>query len=108
MPKLKSVIAGLAISTALTGGVVSAGAAITSASADAATQVSTGNSVLAGCGGWGWGSRRCGWGWGHRRHHHHRLRVKVRVFNRNVNRNHEHRHHDHRNLPPRVADAETR
>ncbi|MEV4359041.1 hypothetical protein ACWEPL_30305 [Nonomuraea sp. NPDC004186] len=35
MPKLKSVIAGLAVSTALTGGMVSAGAATTAVSADA-------------------------------------------------------------------------
>ncbi|MFG6196356.1 hypothetical protein [Nonomuraea sp. JJY05] len=35
MPKLKSVIAGLAVSAALTGGMVSAGAATTAVSADA-------------------------------------------------------------------------
>ncbi|MBE1587513.1 hypothetical protein ACFPOI_41570 [Nonomuraea angiospora] len=35
MPKLKSVIAGLAVSTALTGGMVCAGAATTAVSADA-------------------------------------------------------------------------
>ncbi|MEV4577436.1 hypothetical protein AB0K16_29760 [Nonomuraea jabiensis] len=35
MPKLKSVIAGFAVSTALTGGMVSAGAATTAVSADA-------------------------------------------------------------------------
>ncbi|GAA2210016.1 hypothetical protein GCM10009850_054750 [Nonomuraea monospora] len=89
MPKLKSVIAGLAISTALTGGVVSVGAATTLASADAATQVSTGTSVLAGnhCG-WGW--RRCGWGWGNRGHRHHRMRVKIKVYNKNYNRNPHH------------------
>ncbi|MFI7126368.1 hypothetical protein ACIBQ1_11790 [Nonomuraea sp. NPDC050153] len=45
MPKLKSVIAGLAVSTALTGGLVSAGAATTAVSADAIKL--TGPSVLA-------------------------------------------------------------
>jgi hypothetical protein len=86
MPKLKSVIAGLAISTALTGGVVSAGAATTAASADAKTQVTAGKSVLTGWGCRAW--RRCGWGWGNRRHHHSRLRLKVKVYNNNYNRNH--------------------
>ncbi|MFG1704053.1 hypothetical protein ACFLIM_12740 [Nonomuraea sp. M3C6] len=76
MPELKSVIAGLAISTALTGGVVGLGAATTAASA--AAQVSTGTSVLTGHG-CGW--RRCGGGG---RHHN---RVRVNVFNNNVNRN---------------------
>ncbi|GAA4927043.1 hypothetical protein HD597_011689 [Nonomuraea thailandensis] len=99
MPKLKSVIAGLAISTALTGGVVGVGAATTTASADAATQVSTAGSVLAGnhCG-WGW--RRCGggWGWGwnrgkrwgHRHHGHGRIRVVI------VNKNYNNNGHHHR------------
>ncbi|MBB5774603.1 hypothetical protein AB0K16_29755 [Nonomuraea jabiensis] len=63
MPKLKSVIAGLAVSTALTGGVVAAGAA--TSPAGAAVQVKSAAPVLAGnCRGAGW--RRCGWGgrWG--------------------------------------------
>jgi hypothetical protein len=46
MPELKSVIAGLAISTLLTGGVVGMGATIGTTSAGAATQVSTGTSIL--------------------------------------------------------------
>ncbi|MEO3805747.1 hypothetical protein [Nonomuraea sp. B1E8] len=80
MPKLKSAIAGLAISTALTGGVVAVGAATTSFAAGAATQVSTGTSVVAGgCNGW-W---RCGW----RRHHRQKTHVRVKVHNRNRNIN---------------------
>ena len=80
MPKLKSVMAGLAISTALTGGVVGLGAATNAASA--ATQFSTGTSVLSwgGCHGWG----RCGRGW---RRHHNRQNVRINVHNRNFNRN---------------------
>ncbi|MGW4961535.1 hypothetical protein ACWEPL_30300 [Nonomuraea sp. NPDC004186] len=63
MPKLKSVIAGLAVSSALTGGVVAAGAA--TSPAGAAVQVKSAAPVLAGnCRGGGW--RRCGGGWGGR------------------------------------------
>ncbi|MEU6780712.1 hypothetical protein ABZ912_16035 [Nonomuraea angiospora] len=63
MPKLKSVIAGLAVSSALTGGVVAAGAA--TSPAGAAVQVKSASPVLAGnCRGGGW--RRCGGGWGGR------------------------------------------
>ncbi|GAA3576702.1 hypothetical protein GCM10022419_067330 [Nonomuraea rosea] len=82
MPKLKSVIAGLAISTALAGGVVSMGAATTAA--NATTQVSNGTSVLAGHGCYS-ERRRCGYGW--RRHHHQKVRVRVKVHNRNHNHN---------------------
>ncbi|MGW0804386.1 hypothetical protein [Nonomuraea sp. NPDC002799] len=57
MPKLKSVIAGLAISTAMAGGMVSMGAA-----ASAATPVSTGNFVFT----------NDDWGWGNNNNHHHR------------------------------------
>ncbi|MFG1700724.1 hypothetical protein [Nonomuraea sp. NPDC049309] len=94
MPKLKSVIAGLALSTALTGGVVSLGAATTTASADAATtQITAGKSVLAGHG-CGWRPRRCGWGWGwkrwkkwnHRRHHG-IGRIRIVIINKNHNDN---------------------
>ncbi|MEO3872700.1 hypothetical protein ABGB18_28130 [Nonomuraea sp. B12E4] len=90
MPELKSVIAGLAISTAMTGGVVGLGAATTAASA--ATQVGASASMLTGggCRGWGW----CG---GHRRHH--RMHIRLNVFNRNFNQNdhfnHERRHDRH-------------
>jgi hypothetical protein len=114
MPKLKSVIAGLAISTAVTGGMVGVGAA--TSAANATTQVSNGTSVLMDDGwGWGWGHRRhhnrhhqrCnrhhggwgggwgGWGWGHRRH---RGEICVVVHNDNVNDNgprRRHHHHDH-------------
>ncbi|QFY12642.1 hypothetical protein GBF35_44135 [Nonomuraea phyllanthi] len=82
MPKLKSVMAGLAISTALGGGVVATGAMTSAANAGTA-QVTTGTSVLAG-GHCGW--RRCGWGWGGRRHHR-RENVRVFVHNNNVNLN---------------------
>ncbi|MGW4791118.1 hypothetical protein [Nonomuraea sp. MG754425] len=82
---------------------MSVGAATTVASAEAATQVSTGTSVLNGrCGGWGW--RRCGgrgWGWnrwgrGHRHGGHGRVRVVIvnRNYNHNDNHGHEHRRGD--------------
>ncbi|MFG2076783.1 hypothetical protein [Nonomuraea maritima] len=93
MPKLKSVIAGLALSTAMTGGAVVAGATVTTASASAATQVSTGTSVLTGasC----FRARRCG-GWGWRRHtRHNRRHINLIIENFNHNRNpqeHRHRH----------------
>ncbi|MFG1700723.1 hypothetical protein [Nonomuraea sp. NPDC049309] len=109
MPKLKSVIAGLALSTAVTGGVVGVGAA--TSAAGATTQVSNGASVLMDDGwGWGWGHRRhhrhhhharCGknhhggwgwggWGWGHRRH---RGEICIVVRNDNVNDNGPRHHH---------------
>ncbi|SDI76411.1 hypothetical protein SAMN05421869_10746 [Nonomuraea jiangxiensis] len=94
MPKLKSVIAGLAISTAMAGGVVGLGAATTATSASAA-QISTGTSVLTGG---GCHRRRCGWGgggWGgHRRHHN---RIHIHIFNHNLNNNiNENRRHERR------------
>ncbi|PZG07173.1 hypothetical protein [Nonomuraea aridisoli] len=102
MPKLKSVIAGLALSTAMAGGTLVAGAATTTASAAATTtQFSTGTSILAGHG--CFRGRRCGWG---RRHHHHErrhLRIIIENFNHNRNpKRHleEHRRHDHRRWDP--------
>lgn len=92
MPKLKSVLAGLALSTAM-GGAVVVGATATTASASAATQVSTGTSVVTGVTGC-YRARRCGWGW--RRHHRHERRhIKLVIENFNHNRNpqeHRHRH----------------
>ncbi|TDC98342.1 hypothetical protein E1292_35430 [Nonomuraea deserti] len=109
MPKLKSVIAGLALSTAMTGGVVGLGAT----SAEANTPVRTGPSVVTGDDGgwgWGWGHRRhhrqsCkrhghhhgggwGWGWGHRRHHRGNICVVIRNDNRNENGERRHHHHN--------------
>ncbi|MCC5579868.1 hypothetical protein IMZ11_30020 [Microtetraspora sp. AC03309] len=83
MPKLKSVIAGLAISTAMTGGAVALGAATTTTAANAGViQVGCGG----GCGG-GWGG--CGgWGRGGRNHN--------RNFNRNHNRQHQRNHQNQR------------
>jgi hypothetical protein len=83
MPMFKNVIAGLAISTALTGGAVALGAATTTTTASAATISSWGGG---GCGGGGCGFRR-GFG-GHRgfwRCGHNRFRS---TFNnhRNLNR----------------------
>ncbi|MGV9376869.1 hypothetical protein ACWDRB_13690 [Nonomuraea sp. NPDC003707] len=111
MPKLKSVMAGLALSTAFSGGVVGVGAAMSAA--DAATQVGTATSVLAkGCGGGGgWG--RCGWGggWGGGRwanwRHHRMPRIKIIIINTNRNRNVQQRmdernemdHHEDNNQP---------
>ncbi len=87
MPKLKSLLAGIAIgSAALSGSVVTMGAMTSAANAE--TGVSTSSSILAGgCGHGG----SCGWGWGGRwRHHHrhHRIRVKVHVHNNNHTNNH--------------------
>ncbi|WP_433219199.1 hypothetical protein [Microtetraspora malaysiensis] len=80
MPKLKSVIAGLAISTAMTGGAVALGAATTTTPASAGVvQVGCGG----GCGG-GWG----GGGWGGR--------GRNRNHNRNWNRNHNRQHQTNR------------
>ncbi|MFG6196357.1 hypothetical protein [Nonomuraea sp. JJY05] len=105
MPKLKSVIAGLAVSSALTGGVVAAGAATSPAAA--AVEVKSAAPVLAGrCNGGGW--RRCGWGWGGRWggrgwgpwaggrgwgwHRHNRSpRVRIVIVNQNHNINGGHR-----------------
>jgi hypothetical protein len=75
MPKLKSAIAGLAVGTALTGGLVAAGAATTTAAAAATVQVSSGTPVLTGHGCRGW-KKRCGVG-----------RVRIVIVNRNHNRN---------------------
>ncbi|MFI6736868.1 hypothetical protein ACIBI9_28405 [Nonomuraea sp. NPDC050451] len=103
MPKLKSFIAGLAVSSALTGGVVAAGAA--TSPAGAAVEVQSAAPVLAGrCNGGGW--RRCGWGgrwgWGGRGwgpwaggrgwHRHNRSpRVRIVIVNQNHNINGGHR-----------------
>ncbi|MEQ4716898.1 hypothetical protein [Nonomuraea sp. B19D2] len=94
MPKtFKNVMAGLAISTALTGGVVAVGATTTAASASTATQISAGTSVLtkvARCHRW----RRCGWGWGRGWRRHHRpqtIRILIHNNNQNFNANRDHR-----------------
>ncbi|MGC5014751.1 hypothetical protein ACLQ2R_28630 [Streptosporangium sp. DT93] len=82
MPKFKSVIAGLAISTALTGGVVGMGAAtaVTSAAASATT-VTAAAFQAHGC---GWGGRRhcCG-----DRYRHNHKRFKLIINNNNDNNN---------------------
>ncbi|MDX3101242.1 hypothetical protein ACIBO5_57345 [Nonomuraea angiospora] len=99
------------MSTAFSGGVVGVGAAMSAA--DAATQVGTATSVLAGgCGSWGW--RRCGgggwggWGGGRWANWRHRMpRIKIIIINRNHNRNvqqrmeerHEMDHHEDNNQP---------
>ncbi|GAA1288901.1 hypothetical protein Psi02_18280 [Planotetraspora silvatica] len=69
MPNFKSLVGVLAISTALTGGAVALGTAVTAGTANATTVMGCGG----GCGGGGWGR-------GHRNH------------NRNWNRNHQWQH----------------
>jgi hypothetical protein len=82
MPKLKSIIAGLAVSTALSGGVIGLGAATTATSADAATSITSSASTLTGC----YRATRCGGGWRYWRHH--RLpRIRIIIVNRNKNKN---------------------
>ncbi|WP_440100524.1 hypothetical protein [Streptosporangium sp. H16] len=80
MPEFKSVLAGLAISTALAGGVVAMGAATTVTSANAMTTAVTAGTFTT----WG-GGGCCG-----RRHHyrrtHHRFRLTLDQDNCNRNR----------------------
>ncbi|GAA3474079.1 hypothetical protein GCM10018965_086320 [Nonomuraea roseola] len=74
MPNIKKLAAAIALSTALTGGVVGVGA-MTSAAA-AGTTVAAGTSTFANGGGhWGWGHRRCA-PWEHRLN-----RTKIRINN---------------------------
>ncbi|WP_326825554.1 hypothetical protein [Streptosporangium sp. NBC_01756] len=82
MPMFKSVFAGLAISTALAGGIVSLGAATTMTTANAAVAQTT----IVGfqtCGG------GCGGGWGGCRREHrcenHRFRLRIHTNNDNRN-----------------------
>ncbi|MEV3983301.1 hypothetical protein [Nonomuraea sp. NPDC049758] len=86
MPKLKSIVAGLAMSTALSGGVIALGAATTTTSAEAATNVTAGatTATLSGCFRRSW----CGGGWGWRNNwRRHRLpRIRIIIVNRNRNR----------------------
>jgi hypothetical protein len=112
MPKFKSIVAGLAVSTALTGGVVSLGAT-TTANASTEDGISTGTSFRTddgfgwrhrrrhscgrrhrgwgGGGGWGGGWGGGGWGgWGGGWRRHHRGgggSVCVKIFNDNTNDN---------------------
>ncbi|MEU5868747.1 MULTISPECIES: hypothetical protein [unclassified Nonomuraea] len=87
MPKFKSVIAGLAMSTALSGGMIALGAATTATSAEAATNVTAAatTTTLSGCFRRSW----CGGGWGWRNNwRRHRLpRIRIIIVNRN--RNHD-------------------
>ncbi|MFI7617910.1 hypothetical protein ACIBP6_42505 [Nonomuraea terrae] len=109
MPKLKSVIAGLALSTAMAGGTLVAGAATTTtgAAATTTTKVGAGTSVLAGHG--CFRARRCGWGgWGRRHHRHERKHLRIIIENFNHNRNprlhqSEHRRHDHHRWNPNMV-----
>ncbi|MEU8384201.1 hypothetical protein [Streptosporangium sp. NPDC048865] len=87
MPKFKSVIAGLAISTALTGGVVGMGAATTVTSANAMTTAITSAAYPTWGGGCGWrrGCGRCCGGHRHHRRSHHRFRLIINNHNNNDN-----------------------
>jgi hypothetical protein len=93
MPKFKSVLAGLAISTAMSGGVIGLGALTTASSANATASAATDAGVVAGwgggchrrCGGWGgWGGG--GWGgWGRRHHRGGHVKVHIHLHNSNTN-----------------------
>ncbi|GAA1288921.1 hypothetical protein Psi02_18240 [Planotetraspora silvatica] len=99
MPKYKNVIAGLAISTALTGGAVALGAATTTTTASATTVSSWGGGGCGGGGFWRSGHRRCGGGGCHRgwsRGCHNRFRSTWR--------NNEHRQLN--NINVRNSDAD--
>ena len=81
MPKFKSVLTGLALSTAAAGSIIGLGG-LTAAEANAAS-VSTGTSVLQWC-----GSRCGGWGGGGGWHRRGRgVRVHIHLHNRNHNNN---------------------
>ncbi|MFI0422555.1 hypothetical protein C1I98_29760 [Spongiactinospora gelatinilytica] len=77
MPKVKKIAAALAISTAVTGGVVGLGAATATTTANAGVAITTQNWGCGGhhgCGGGHWGGSHCGgghWGghWGGHGHH---------------------------------------
>ncbi|QYC44826.1 hypothetical protein Nocox_36360 [Nonomuraea coxensis DSM 45129] len=121
MPKLKSLMAGLAISTAMTGAAVTMGAAAASATTPVPSRASVATGDWDGGenwdgdwnGGWGggWGHhnrrhQRCGrghwggggWGWGRRGAN--RICIVVRNHNRNINGQFENRrrHHHHDGL----------
>ncbi|MER7213389.1 hypothetical protein [Streptosporangium sp. NPDC000239] len=78
MPKFKSILTGLALSTALSGGLVAMSAATSTAEASVVPAFQTSVGFTTGGCGWGWGRRwggwgHRGWGCGWRRHHHRRL-----------------------------------
>ncbi|MDR8412726.1 hypothetical protein MTP10_28840 [Nonomuraea sp. 3-1Str] len=84
MPTFKSAIAGLALATAATGGVVTVGALTTASSAGATTVTSTSGDFSMGC----WRRWGCGFrgGWGGRRGHQ-RVKIHIHIHNNNVNNN---------------------
>ncbi|WP_436763941.1 hypothetical protein [Streptosporangium sp. V21-05] len=80
MPEFKSVLAGLAISTALAGGVVAMGAATTITSANAMTTAVTAGTFTT------WGGGGCCGRDRHYRRSHHRFRLTLNQDNCNRNR----------------------
>ncbi|MER6175535.1 hypothetical protein [Streptosporangium sp. NPDC001681] len=103
MPKYKGVLAGLAISTALTGGVVGMGAATTVTSASAMTTTITGAAFPT----WGGGcGRGCGCGRSHFRRTHHRFRLTLN--NRSNNDNHLDNFNRNDRLVPVLVEREER
>ncbi|MGW0588079.1 hypothetical protein [Streptosporangium sp. NPDC002607] len=92
MPEFKSVLAGLAISTALAGGVVAMGAATTVTSANAMTTTVTAAAFPA----WGGGCGGGGCGRGNRHNFHTRHRERFRVFENNDSFNRNRLHNDTR------------
>ncbi|PZG07177.1 hypothetical protein [Nonomuraea aridisoli] len=95
MPTFKSLVAGLAISTAMTGAAVAGAGAMTTAEASTTTKIGTATGPVV-----AWGRchriRRCWGGWGRRHHHRNHHRVNVRVDNFNINNNEHREHRDHR------------
>jgi hypothetical protein len=86
MPIFKSVIAGLGLATAMTGGVVGVGAITTASTAGASVTTAVPGDHSLGC----WKGWRCwgggGWG-GHRRHGRQRVKIHINIHNNNHNDN---------------------
>ncbi|WP_030910544.1 hypothetical protein [Streptosporangium amethystogenes] len=106
MPKFKGVLAGLAISTALAGGIVGMGAATTVTSASAMTTTVTAAAYPTCGGGWGRGCGCCGGCRSSFRHTRHRFRLIINNHNNNDNHLDNDNHNDR--LVPVLAEERRR